>query len=141
MLIHEHHSFLGHIGGRRLWENLLLKFEFAAPKKVKKYALDITKNCPPCEACAKPRSLRGPLGTTPIPPQLMASVALDLFNMPSVKHENQTYDMMAVCVDRLSGWVVAVPTLNKGLTGSKVAKAMLKHQWRPFGIPSVITSD
>ena len=51
------------------------------------------------------------------------------------------YDIMAVAVDRLSGWVVAIPELNKGLTGSKVARAMLLHQWRPFGIPSIITSD
>ena len=27
------------------------------------------------------------------------------------------------------------------LTGAKVALAMVKHQWRPFGVPSVITSD
>ena len=49
--------------------------------------------------------------------------------------------MMAVCVDRASGWVVAVPVANRGLTWAKVAKEMLKHQWRPFGIPSLITSD
>ena len=44
-------------------------------------------------------------------------------------------------MDRHSGWVVAVPCLDKGLTGDKVAKAMLMHQWRPFGIPSLVTSD
>jgi transposase InsO family protein len=27
------------------------------------------------------------------------------------------------------------------LTGAKVAQAMLEHQWRPFGIPSIITTD
>ena len=43
-------------------------------------------------------------------------------------------------MDRHSGWIVAVPTLNLGLTGAKVAKAMIATQWRPFGIPSIITS-
>ena len=71
----------------------------------------------------------------------MASVAIDLFFMPPVLWEGKNYDMMAVCVDRLSGWIVAVPVLNKGLTGAKVAKEMLRHQWRPFGIPSQISSD
>jgi len=47
---------------------------------------------------------------------------------------------MALCVDRESGWVVATPHLNKGLTAEKVAKEMYK-QWGFFGIPSVITSD
>ena len=71
----------------------------------------------------------------------MVSVALDLFNMPQCKHEGEMYDMMAVCVDRHSGWMVAIPTQNKGLTGAKVAKKMIQYQWRPFGIPSLITSD
>jgi hypothetical protein len=48
---------------------------------------------------------------------------------------------MAVCVDRHSGWIVAVPGLKKGLTGAQVAQDMLKFMWRPFGIPSLITSD
>ncbi len=42
------------------------------------------------------------------------------------------YDMMAVCLDRHSGCIVAVPVQNKGLTGAKVAKALLKYQWRPI---------
>ena len=34
-----------------------------------------------------------------------------------------------------------MPCFDKGLTGAKVAKAMLKAQWRQFGVPSMITSD
>ena len=45
-----------------------------------------------------------------------------------------------MCVDRLSGWIIAVPCLDKGLTGAKLAQIMLK-EWSPFGIPSVMTSD
>ena len=47
---------------------------------------------------------------------------------------------MVVSVDRTSGWITAVPTSERGLTGEKVAKAML-HQWRFFGVPQVIHSD
>ena len=48
---------------------------------------------------------------------------------------------MVVCVGRHSGWIVAIPETYNGLTGMKVAKEMLKVQWRPFGIPTRITSD
>lgn len=50
-------------------------------------------------------------------------------------------DCMVVCVDRRSGWVVAIPELYNGLTWVKVAKSMLKFQWRPFQIPMKKTSD
>jgi hypothetical protein len=70
----------------------------------------------------------------------MLHVSLDLFRMSPVKEGENTYDTMAVCVDRHSGWVIAVPCQNRGLTGKKVALAMLK-EWRIFGIPSILTSD
>ena len=53
----------------------------------------------------------------------------------------KSFDGVAVCVDRHSGWIVAVPCLNKGFTGAFVAQKMLKWQWRPFEVPSVIKSD
>jgi hypothetical protein len=71
----------------------------------------------------------------------MTSVALDLFNMPTVIWEGATYEMIAVCVDRHSGWIVAIPYKKKGLTGAQFAKRILNHQWKSFGIPSIITSD
>lgn len=77
---------------------------------------------------------------TPIMDGPMISVALDLFNMPKVQVAEKIYDAMAVCVDRHSGWIIAVPVLMKGLTAQKVALAMY-DQWRFFGVPSFITTD
>ena len=71
----------------------------------------------------------------------MKSVALDVFRMPTVEWEGKKFDTMSVCVDRHSGWIVAIPCQNKGLTGNSLAQAMLMHAWRPFGIPGKITSD
>ena len=71
----------------------------------------------------------------------MASVALSIFDMPPVSHEGSTYNAIMLAVDRHSGWVVAVPCKKQGLTGAKVAKLMVAHQWRTFGVPSVITTD
>ena len=73
-------------------------------------------------------------------PALMFSVALDVFQLHKVVFNGKEYDCMVVCVDRHSGWMFAVPCLYKGLTGAKVAQAMVE-QWRPFGMPSIITSD
>ena len=75
-----------------------------------------------------------------MPRRPMLHVALDLFRMSAVKVGESLFDTMAVCVDRHSGWVIAIPCLNKGLTGKKVAMAMIK-EWRIFGIPSIVTSD
>ena len=66
---------------------------------------------------------------------------MDLFSLPPVVRDKKLWDTLIVCVDRHSGWIVAVPERKVGLTGAKVALAMVQHQWRPFGVPSVITSD
>jgi hypothetical protein len=61
--------------------------------------------------------------------------------MPVVTFEGKPYDTMQLCVDRLSGWIVAVPMNSKeGLTADKVAKVMYR-QWELFGLPSTVTSD
>ena len=78
---------------------------------------------------------------TPILARIMVSVVLDIFRLPLVLSRGKSFDSVAVCVDRHSGWIVAVPCLNKGLTGAFEAQKMLKWQWRPFGVPSVIKSD
>lgn len=78
--------------------------------------------------------------SNPIPPYLMSSVAVDLFSMPEVTYELHKFDTIALCVDRLSGWITAVPCLNKGLTSEKVAKAMFE-KWEMFGIPDKVSSD
>ena len=63
---------------------------------------------------------------TPIPAAIMSSVAIDLFDMPLSKFKGTVYDTMVVCVDRLPGWMVAVPEVKKGLTGAKVAQICRK---------------
>ena len=62
------------------------------------------------------------------------------FQKPPVKFHGENCDCFVACVDRHSGWIVALPFLLEGLTSDKVAKAMYQS-WRNFGIPSLITSD
>ena len=140
-VIVEQHAFLGHVGTEKLWDHMGTIYEWANKGAAKRFVNTLTENCTVCQACKRVRNSRGTLESTPIPPKIMQSVALDLFHMPAVLWEGQKYDTMVVCVDRHSGWMVAVPCLNQGLTGAKVAKLMIQNQWRPFGVPSVITSD
>lgn len=140
-LIRDQHSFLGHVAFPKLWPHMDVRYEWADKGLAKKYSNVVGKFCPACQACQRPTTLGGPLRYTPIPPAPMSSVAIDLFRLPMVRWEGENFDTLAVCVDRHSGWIVAIPCLNKGLTGAKLAKAMIKNQWRPFGIPSKISSD
>ncbi len=49
-------------------------------------------------------------------------------------------DTLAVCVDLLSSWIVAVLLSSEGLTSEVVAKGMYK-QWQMFGISSTVKLD
>ena len=91
--------------------------------------------CESCQACQRPRSLKSPIESTPVPPAVMCSVCMYLFSLPPVVHDGKILDTPIVCVDRHSWWIVDIPERNVGLNGAKVALAMVKHQWRPFGAP------
>ena len=140
-VIKQHHIFLGHPGFERLWGHMSRKFVWANDSVAKTFTKSVSQQCETCQACQPPLTLKTRIKPTPIPPHIMTHVAIDLFRMPPTEWEGQKFDTLIVCVDRHSGWMVAVPTKNQGLTGSKVAKLMLQHFWRPFGIPSVVTSD
>ena len=67
---------------------------------------------------------------------------MDIFSMEEDRVEGQLYDALIICVDRHTGWIIAIPTQYVGLTAEKVAKLLL-NKWLDMGggIPSVITSD
>ena len=48
---------------------------------------------------------------------------------------------MVLCVDRHSGYVVAVPARKKGLPAKEVAVMMIRHWLTVFDIPRTICSD
>ena len=139
-IIADHHAFLGHVGFERQWADMGRKYHWANEGVAMGKASGMMKNCVTCQACRGPTSLRGPQFYNPVPPHIMDSVALDMFSMPKEKIDGVEYDQILLCVDRHSGWIVAVPCLAKGLTGAKAAKLILPF-WRMFGVPSLITSD
>ena len=141
LVVQENHDFLGHVGPDRSWQHMAHRYAWADEKSAKGFNQKACKQGPTCQASKRGEVLRGPIEATPIPPAAMSNVAIDLFKLPMVVYEGAEYNTIAVCVDRHSGWIVAVPCIDKGLTGAKLAKEMLKYQWRPFGVPTVISSD
>ena len=49
-----------------------------------------------------------------------------------MEQNGQILDTLIVCVDRNSGWIVAIPERKVGLTGAKVALAMVKKSLEAF---------
>ena len=76
-----------------------------------------------------------------MPDQPMESVAMDVFSMPEVHIGKETFDCVVLCVDRHSGYVVAVPARKKGLLAKEVAVMMIRHWVTVFDIPRTICSD
>ena len=78
---------------------------------------------------------------TPVPDRFMASVCLDIFSMPPTEWLEKPFDCYLLCVDRLTGWMIARPTTKQGLTGEKAANLLMDSSWGEVGIPSVVTCD
>ena len=66
---------------------------------------------------------------------------MDVFSMPEVHIGKETFDCVVLCVDRHSGYVVAIPARKKGLLAKEVAVMMIRHWLTVFDIPRTICSD
>ena len=82
----------------------------------------------------------------------MRSLAMDVFAMPEVTVEGETYDCVILAVDRHSGYIVAGPGKKSkkkdkkdkhglGLQAKTVANAVIRHWLTIFDVPTVICSD
>ena len=135
-----HHHML-HPGVKKQALDMQRRFEidhivlYTAIKKVR-------RGCSVCQACNPDnRNVKGEPQWTPVPDQPMESVAMDVFSMPEVHIGKETFDCVVLCVDRHSGYVVAVPARKKGLLAKEVAVMMIRHWLTVFDIPRTICSD
>ena len=141
-VIREHHATIGHPGGEKLWKHIEHRYNFPPQAKACELAKKIPSQCIICQAAKEPNfQMKGQIRPTPIPAKLGESIALDVFALPGVVYHGERYDCMVVAVDRLSGWIVAIPRCRKGLQAKVVAEEMWQRWWQPFGIPSTVTSD
>ena len=100
------------------------------------------KGCSVCQACNPDnRNVKSAAQWTPVPDQPMQSVAMDVFSMSEVHIGKATFDCVVLCVDRHSGYVVAVPARKRGLLAKEVAVMIICHWLTVFDIPRTICSD
>ena len=83
------------------------------------------KLCSACHVCqaVKPSYANyGTLDYCPVPTQIFCSLCMDFLSLPKFKSEDgEEYDVVFVIVDRLSGYILAIPCNKTGLTAEKTA--------------------
>lgn len=66
---------------------------------------------------------------------------MDVFSLPRVEWQGNTFDSLLFCIDRFIGWIIARQTTKLGLTAEKAAQFEMENGWDTFCIPAIITSD
>ena len=151
LIDHWHNAQLMRPGRDKMQQDLEWRFKFPSGY----YAIldRYRSDCAVCWATKSPNhSTAGNPVYTARPEAPMRSVAMDVFAMPEVTVEGETYNCVIVAVDRHSGYIVAVPGKKSkkkdkkdkhgvGLQAKTVANAMIRHWLTVFDVPAVICSD
>ena len=151
LINHWHNAQLMHPGRDKMQQDLEWRFKFPPG-----YYAILDRYCSDCAVCRATKSPNHSTAGNPvytaIPEAPMRSVAIDVFAMPEVTVEGETYDCVILAVDRHSGYIVAVPGKKSkkkdkkdkhgvGLRARTVANAMIRHWLTIFDVPAVICSD
>ena len=151
LIDHWHNAQLMHPGRDKMQQDLEWRFKFPPG-----YYAILDRYCSDCAVCRATKSPNHSTAGNPvytaIPEAPMRSVAMDVFAMPEVTVEGETYDCVILAVDRHSGYIVAVPGKKSkkkdkkdkhgvGLQAKTVANAMIRHLLTIFEVPAVICSD
>ena len=151
LIDHWHNAQLMHPGRDKMQQYLEWRFKFPPG-----YYAILDKYCSDCAVCRATKSPNHSTAGNPvytaIPEAPMRSVAMDVFAMPEVTMEGETYDCVILVVDRHNGYIVAVPGKKSkkkdkkdkhpvGLQAKTVANAMIRHWLTIFDVPAVICSD
>ena len=151
LIDHWHNAQLMHPGRDKMQQDLEWRFKFPPG-----YYAILDRYCSDCAVCRATKSPNHSTAGNPvytaIPEAPMRSVAMDVFAMPEVTVDGETYDCVILAVDRHSGYIVAVPGKKSkkkdkkdkhgvGLQAKTVANAMIRHWLKIFDVPAVICSD
>ena len=108
LIDHWHNAQLMHPGRDKMQQDLEWRFKFPPGY----YAL-LDKYCSDCAVCRATKSPTHSTAGNPVYTAIqeapMRSVAMDVFAMPEVTVDGETYDCVILGVDRHSGYTVAVP--------------------------------
>ena len=150
LIDHWHNAQLMHPGRDKMQQDLEWRFKFPPG-----YYAILDRYCSDCAVCRATKSPNHSTAGNPvytaIPEAPMRSLGMDVFAMPEVTVEGETYDCVILAVDRHSGYIVAVPGKKSkkrdkkdkhgvGLQAKTVANAMIRHWLTIFDVPAVICS-
>ena len=151
LIDHWHNTQLMQPGRDKMQQDLEWRFKFPPG-----YYAILDRYCSDCAVCRARKSPNHSTAGNPvytaIPEPPMRSVAMDVFAMPEVTVDGETYDCVILAVDRHSGYIAAVPGKKSkkkdkkdkhgvGLQAKTVANAMIRHWLTIFDVPAVICSD
>ena len=109
---------------------------------VRKSIQDIIAACTVCGS-SKPRNSKKPdrLVHHPVPPYIFSSMCMDFVDLPRVRYKKNYYDYLFVIVDRLSGYIQAIPCEKEGLTGAACADMFFRQVMMFTGLPKEVLTD
>ncbi len=103
-VVRDHHRSTGHFGVKRLLKELKRPFWWPSGVKLQELAQKFRRQCVEFQACEHPNwNCREHITPTPVPAQVVTTVALDIFSIPRIQLQSTWYNSLLLCVDRLSG--------------------------------------
>ena len=136
--LHDHQ----HAGVEKTLLMFKRRFEVGDHALLKKLTHEVVAHCPLCQTVKPDRTGQNKtLDYYPIPGEIFASLAVDFVDLPLVKMEAEDFDCAMVIVCRLSGYVMAIPCLKKGLTAKQAAWLFWRNCVHIMGLPVEIFSD
>ena len=131
-----------HPGRDKLIELVRRKFYFTfRPSVLKKKVTELVKRCPVCQTCKTGPARFDECRFFPVPQYPFASLAIDFVSLPEITSAGQVYDQCMVIVDRLTGYLTAVPCRAQGLDAKAAADLFLQRCLFFTGVPKEIMSD
>jgi hypothetical protein len=108
------------MSGEKKLKEMQRWYHFAPGSQPEKLAETIPGQCETCQEHNPTNlQLKGTIEPCIVPSTLGEILSIDIFDMPNATWNGVSIDAIAVCVDRGSGWNVAVPQQRKGLTEKK----------------------
>ena len=111
------------------------------PRVLKKKVTELVKRCPVCQTCKTGPARFDECRFFPVLQYPFASLAIDFVSLPEVTSAGQVYDQCMVIVDRLTGYLTAVPCRAQGLDVKAAADLFLQRCLFFTGVPKEIMSD
>jgi hypothetical protein len=135
------HSY-AHVGRKKTELMMARRYEPHCKDTLVDILQKVSDSCHTCQASkSKIGKQAGTRQYHPIPLDIFSSIAIDFVDLPPCTHAGSEFDRAMVIVDRLSGYVIAIPCKKAGMDASQAADLFYFRVASFMGIPKEIMSD